>query len=214
MRRRASQGSGSLTSLLDVLFIIVFASLVQSTARGEERVVTAEEAAAAAAEKDAEKEQQAVAPAAPAALAALREAAVSATTRHVETAPLVAVRVSAGGSIVDVEWAGERRALGLPLLERVPDPDIAVAYLGDRAPALRLCGVVAHELRVADLTGHVVVISPAVPLGELSVALVAGLRRDVTRCQIEQQAMAVIVEPQMIAPPAPVAPPPAGGGTP
>jgi hypothetical protein len=110
------------------------------------------------------------------------------------------VRVAADGTLVDVEWAGEKRALGLPLLERVPDPDVAVAYLGDRAPALRLCGVVAHELRAGDLAGHVVVISPAVPLGEMSVALVAGLRRDVTRCQNEQQAMAVIVEPGMVTP--------------
>lgn len=207
MRRRGSQTSGSLTSLLDVLFVIVFASLVQSTARGEERVVAAE---AAAQEAAAQAQEAAVAPAAPTALATLRAAAVSATKQHMETAPLVAVRVSADGTIVDVEWAGEKRALGLPLLERVPDPDIAVAYLGDRAPALRLCGVVAHELRVASLTGHVVVISPAVPLGELSVALVAGLRRDVTRCQTEQQAMAVIVEPSMIAPVTPGAP---GGGS-
>ena len=204
MRRRVSQQSGSLTSLLDVLFIIVFASLVQSTARGEERVVTAEEETAAPVEEPATP----VEPAAPAPLAALRDAAVAATAAHVERAPLVAVRVGGDGTIVDVEWAGEKRALGLPLLERVPDPDVAVAYLGDRAPALRLCGVVAHELRLADLAGHVVVIAPAVPLGELSVALVAGLRRDVTRCQTEQQAMAVIVEPAML--------PPGGhaGGTP
>ncbi len=209
MRRRGSQPSGSLTSLLDILFIIVFASLVQSTARGEERGVTAAEEEAPPVDDTAAL----VTPAGPAPLAALREAAVSATKQHVETAPLVAVRVSADGTIVDVEWAGETRALGLPLLERVPDPDIAVAYLGDRAPALRLCGVVAHELRVADLAGHVVVIAPAVPLGELSVALVAGLRRDVTRCQTEQQAMAVIVEPSMIAPAAPAPTTPAGGGS-
>ncbi|MBZ0233397.1 MAG: hypothetical protein K8M05_13800, partial [Deltaproteobacteria bacterium] len=57
-----SQQSGSLTSLLDVLFIIVFASLVQSTARGEERVVTAEEETAAPVEEPATP----VEPAAPA----------------------------------------------------------------------------------------------------------------------------------------------------
>ena len=77
-------------------------------------------------------------------------------------------------------------------------PDVLVTYLGDRAPALRVCGVVSHELRLADLNGYVVVISPAVALGELPVALVAGLLRDVGRCQAEQQAMAVIVEPEMV----------------
>lgn len=203
--RRRNKPEGSLTSLLDVLFIIVFASLVQSTARGEERVVEAEKAVAPG-------PPEPVAPAPAAELVSLRKAAVAATTKHMESAPLVAVRIGPDGTLVDVEWAGEKRALGLPLLERVPDPDVAVAYLGDRAPALRVCGVVAHELRVADLVGHVVVISPSVALGEMSVALVAGLRRDVVRCQNEQQAMAVIVEPGMIEPPA--APPPAPGAPP
>jgi hypothetical protein len=209
--RRRTRTEGSLTSLLDVLFIIVFATLVQSTARGDERLAAEREVADAVA-----KSPEPVVPAPPAELAALRDAAVSATTARMKSAPLVAVRIGADGTIVDVEWAGEKRALGLPLLERVPDPDIAVAYLGDRAPALRVCGVVAHELRAAELPGHVVVISPAVALGEMSVALVAGLRRDVTRCQSEQQAMAIIVEPGMIGPPVPPVPPspPVQGGTP
>jgi hypothetical protein len=209
--RRRTRPEGSLTSLLDVLFIIVFATLVQSTARGDERAAAEREAADAVVTSP-----EPVVPAPPAELAALRDAAVSATTARMKSAPLVAVRIGADGSILDVEWAGEKRALGLPLLERVPDPDVAVAYLGDRAPALRVCGVVAHELRVAELPGHVVVISPAVALGEMSVALVAGLRRDVERCQSEQQAMAIIVEPGMIAPPVPppAPPPPVQGGTP
>jgi hypothetical protein len=164
---------------------------VQSTARGEERVAAAEPVV---------KPSAPVVPAPPAALVALRDAAVSATTKQMQSAPLVAVRIAPDGTLVDVEWAGEKRTIALPLLERVPDPDVAVAYLGDRAPALRVCGVVAHELRVADLNGYVVVVSPAVALGEMSVALVAGLRRDLVRCQIEQQAMALIVEPAMVAP--------------
>ncbi|HUQ08239.1 MAG TPA: hypothetical protein VM261_37350 [Kofleriaceae bacterium] len=197
--RRRTKPEGSLTSLLDVLFIIVFASLVQSSARGEARVAEAEEAALAKAQAT-KASPGPVVPAAPAELVALRDAAVSVTTTRMKSAPMVAVRIDADGSIVDVEWAGEKHALGLPLLERVADPDIAVAYLGDRAPALRVCGVVAHELRVAELPGYVVVISPAVALAEMSVALVAGLRRDVARCQSEQQGMAIIVEPGMISP--------------
>ncbi len=204
MRRRAVH-AGSLTSLLDVLFIIVFASLVQSTARGEERRESESAAIAAPAM-----------PGPPPTFAALRQAAVAAAVQHVETAPLVVVRVAADGTLAELEWAGERRAVGVPLLERVVDRDVGVAYLGDRAPALRVCGVVARELRSVELAGYVVVIAPASALVELSVALVAGLRRDLTRCQTEQRAMAVIVEPQAIAPaaPRPVVPaPPAGGGS-
>ncbi len=190
MRRRRTPQAGSLTSLLDVLFIIVFASLVQTTARGEERADAAERTARVAAIPEV--------PGPPPSLAALRDAAVTAAAKHVEGAPLVAGRIGADGTLTELEWAGERRAVGVPLLERVADADVGIAYLGDRAAALRVCGVVARELRAADLPGHVVAIAPAVALRELPVALVAGLRRDVLRCQGEQHALAVIVEPDMI----------------
>ncbi len=187
MRRRV-QPPGSLTSLLDVLFILVFASLVQSSASGD---------APAAATVPVGSPPV---PLPPPSFAALRQAAVAAATAQVEGAPLVVVHVAADGTAAELEEASGRRAIGVPLLERVADPDVAVAYLGDRAAALRLCGVVARELRVAELAGHVVVIAPAVALAELPVALVAGLRRDVARCWAEQHALAVIVEPTVVAP--------------
>ena len=187
MRRRRVQPPGSLTSLLDVLFILVFASLVQSNASG-----------------DAPATVPVASPPVPSppppSFAALRQAAVAAATAQVEGAPLVVVHVAADGTAAELEEASGRRAIGVPLLERVADPDVAVAYLGDRAAALRVCGVVARELRVAELAGHVVVIAPAVALAELPVALVAGLRRDVARCWAEQHALAVIVEPTVVTP--------------
>src|SRR5689334_11279321 len=94
--RRRSKPEGSLTSLLDVLFIIVFASLVQQTARGEERVAEAEAAAAALAA--AKQPPVPVVPAPASALVDLRKAAVAVTAKHVETAPMVAVRVGADGT--------------------------------------------------------------------------------------------------------------------
>ena len=196
MRRRRPP-EGSLTSLLDVLFILVFASLVQSQARGAVAGASAAEAAAT----------DAVAPGAPLvpapvvapSFAAAREAAVAAAAKQVAGAPLVVARVGADGALVELELAGEKRPLGVPLLERVTDQDVVVAYLGDRAASLRVCGIVARELRLADLAGHGVVIAPAQPVSELPVALVSGLRRDVARCQVEQQAMAVIVEPEAAA---------------
>jgi hypothetical protein len=134
----------------------------------------------------------------PASLVALRQAAVAAAVQQVAGAPLVVARIAADGTLVELESTGAHHPLGVPLLERVTDADVVVAYLGDRAPALRVCGLAARELRVADLSGHVVVIAPAAPLSELPVALVAGLRADVARCQGDQHAMAVIVEPDAL----------------
>ncbi len=206
MSRRRATSPGSLTSLLDVLFILVFASLVQSTARGEERT-------AAAAPADEPVATAPEVPAPPAAMAALRSAARAAVDARLTQAPLVVVRIAADGLLVELEHA-ERRPLGLPLLEQVADPDVAVAYLGDRVPALRVCGVVARELRTDDLSGHVVVIAPAVALAELPVAIVAGLGRDLVRCQREQGAMALVIEPAALAADRGASSAPGSGGSP
>lgn len=188
MRRRGLRPP-DLTSLFDVLFILVFVSLVNAG-------VTKHAADAAAAARATPTEP--TAPAVPPSLAALRQAAVEVTSAQVRRAPLRVLHVAADGTATSLEDEQGVRALAVPLLEKVADPDVAVAYLGDRAPALQVCGVIARELRRADLAGEVVVIAPAVALAELPVALVAGLRRDVARCQDGQRALAVIVEPSAV----------------
>lgn len=190
MRRRVAP-VGSLTSMLDVLFILVFAALVQSSAQGQPPPAPATAEAAPV-----------PSPPAPPAFVALRAAAVAQTAAQVERAPLVVARVEADGTLAAIELADARRPVGVPLLEQVADLDVGLAYLGDRAPALQVCGAVARELGLASLDGHVVVIAPTRALAELPVALVAGLRRDVTRCQREQHALAVIVEPGAVPAPA------------
>lgn len=190
MRRRVPP-AGSLVSLLDVLFILVFASLIQSQARG----------AAAGAQPDVLPPPPPVpvqpVPAPPAALAAVRAAAADAAARHVGGAPLVVVRIAPDGTLVEIEREGEKRAVGVPLLERV-DEDVKLGYLGDRTPAMQICGVVARELRAADLAGQVIVIAPSIAMRELPAALAPGLRRDVERCTREQHALALVVEPDMV----------------
>jgi len=196
VKRRGTQPE-SLTSLLDVLFILVFAALVHLAAVGEQ--VRAAPPAAASARTPAPDAGVAgidagIAPALPAGHAELRERALIELTRALEGRTAAVARVSPDGTLRAVELGDRTVELGVPLLERVPDPDIALAYLGDRSGELRVCKVVALRLGVTDLRRYLVVIAPDVPLSGLKVALVAGLRRDAERCLAEQQGVAVVVD--------------------
>jgi hypothetical protein len=204
MRRRRSAQPESLTSLLDVLFILVFASVVQvAVSRGKGDEV---EAAAAPAPPEADAGVAVVETidagvAAPAETGALRRRAIGELTRGLEDRAAVVARVGVDGVLRGLD--GDRGvALGVPLLERVPDLDIALAYLGDRSSDMQVCRIVALRLGLADLRGHLVVIAPDVPLEHLPVALVAGLRRDAERCLSEQQGVAVVVDPSTAIAPA------------
>jgi hypothetical protein len=203
MTRRRSARPESLTSLLDVLFILVFATVVQLAVSG---TGDGETAAAPTTPPDAGVPVAAEADAgvaAPAATGALRRRAIGELTRSLEGRSAVVVRVGADGLLRALDGdGGAAVALGAPLLERVPDPDVALAYLGDRSSDMRVCRIVALRLGLTDLRGQLVVIAPDVPLEQLPVALVAGLRRDAERCLLEQQGAAVVVDPSTVIAPA------------
>jgi hypothetical protein len=198
MRRRRSAQPESLTSLLDVLFILVFATVVQlavSRTGGDDPAAAAapppppDAGVPVAAEADGGV-------AAPADTGLLRRRAIGELTRSLEGRAAVVVRIGADGVLRALDGdGGAAVALGAPLLERVPDPDVALAYLGDRSSDMRVCRIVALRLGLADLRGYLVVIAPDVSLEQLPVALVAGLRRDAERCLQEQQGAAVVVDP-------------------
>jgi hypothetical protein len=200
MRRRRGAQPESLTSLLDVLFILVFASLVQLAAAGEKEAAApaapVPDAGVAVAEGDAVD----AGPPPPEGRVVLRERALSALARQLEARRAVVARIAPDGTLRALEHDGGTMALGVPLLERVPDPDIALAYLGDRSPELRVCRAIALRLGLRDLRDQLVVIAPDAPIGSLTVALVAGLRRDAARCLEEQQGVAVVVDATATAP--------------
>jgi len=85
--------------------------------------------------------------------------------------------------------------LDAPLLEHSPDPDVAIAYLGDRTAELRICHVAALHLGAADLGRYLVIVAPDVRLVDLPHALFDGLHRDLDRCLTDQRGVAAIVEP-------------------
>lgn len=190
--RRAVHTPPDLTSLFDVLFILIFAALIRTAAM--------QQAAAQPAEPSEPAPAPPVQPLAPSELHAQALAQLEA---QLETRPTVIVRVAKTGNVTALESGDKRIALDVPLLEHSPDPDIALAYLGDRSAELRVCRLVALHLGLTDLTRHLVIIAPEARGADLPHALYTGLRRDVERCLAEQRGLAVVVDP--------VAGPPAGG---
>lgn len=184
MSRRRGARTSDLTSLLDVLFILVFAALVHAAGR---------EPAPAEAAPEPEPPPEPVAPPAPDAAVAEPEPALP--TPELAGRTVALVRVSRHGVVTAIETADGRHEVGLALVEPSPDPDVVLVYLGDRSPDLRVCRIAALTLGVPDLAEHVVVITPERPLSELTFALAGGLTRDVGRCLEEQAGLALLVDP-------------------
>ncbi len=190
--RRHAYRRPDLTSLFDVLFIIIFASLIRAAA--------AEKAAADALAPPPVPAMPAQ-PAPPPDIAALRTRALADLDRQLATRTPLVIRISAHGVVEAIEADGRRIALDVPLLEHSPDPDVAIAYLGDRSAELRLCRVAAIHLAVTELASYLVIVAPAIPLADLPHALHEGLHRDLDRCFAEQRGLATIVDPAALTPP-------------
>jgi hypothetical protein len=173
-----------LTSLFDVLFIVIFAALIRAAA--------VEQAAAQA----ATPKPVAQPPPVKLASAQLQAAALADLGKQLAARPYVVVRISKG-AITAFELGDKITNLATPLLEHSPDPDIGIAYLGDRADELRICRVIAVQLAAADLANYLVIIAPDQHLPDLPHALYEGLRRDIDRCLADQQALAVLVDPSV-----------------
>jgi hypothetical protein len=171
-----------LTSLFDVLFIVIFAVLIRGAALQE-----------AAAKAAAPPKPGPPPPPQPA--SALKVQALAQLDAQLAARPTVIARISPAGTLSMLESGDQRTPLDVPLLEHSPDPDVAMAYLGDRSAELRVCRLVALHLQLADLANHLVIIAPDARGADLPHALYTGLRRDVERCQYDQHGLAVVVEP-------------------
>jgi hypothetical protein len=180
--RRHVRVPPDLTSLFDVLFIVIFAALIRAAA--------AQHAAAEAA-----KPPPKPAPVQPLPPTALQAKALAQLDSELAARPTLVARITAAGQLSAIETAGKVVPLDLPLVEHSPDPDVALSYLGDRSVELRLCRQLALHLGVADLAPYLVIFAPDAPRAELPHALYEGMRVDVDRCQLEQHGLAVIVEP-------------------
>ena len=164
-RTRRRHVPPDLTSLFDVLFIVIFAALIRAAA-AEHAVAVANAAAAHP-------------PPSPTPVA--RDA-------------FAVLRISGAGTATALEAGGRTETLDVPLVAQSRDPDVALEYQGDRSGELRACRIIALHLGVSDLAHHVVIFALDRRLAELPHALYEGLHRDVDRCLAEQHGLAVIVE--------------------
>jgi hypothetical protein len=195
-RQRHVRRPPDLTSLFDVLFIVVFAALIRAAA--------VEQAAAA---KSAPPPEPAAPRAAvtPPPIAALRQRALDELSKALaDRSPLV-VRITRDGTVEAIEADGVRRTVTVPLLEHSGDRDVELTYLGDRAPDLRVCRIAAHSLGTADLSRYLVIMAPAAARDDLTETLRRGLQRDVGRC-LEQRGIATLIDAAAPAAPTPTSP--------
>jgi hypothetical protein len=181
--RRHVRRPPDLTSLFDVLFIVVFAALIRAAAVQNAALVPPPPA------------PRPSAPQPPPAIAALRQRALADLEAALAARVPLVVRITRTATIEALEVDGKRIALDAPLLEHNPDPDIAVTYLGDRSAELRICRIAALHLGVAELSRYLVIMAPALPLDDLPHALYDGLHRDLDRCLAEQHGLAALIDP-------------------
>lgn len=192
-RKRRVRRPPDLTSLFDVLFIVVFVALIRAAAAEHE-------VAEAAKQQDKEKDPPApVTPAKPPLpidVAKLQSQALKNVTAELAGRQPLVIRISDQGVITKIESGDKQLTLDVPLLVPDPDPTIRVAYQGDRSAQLRACRVAMLQLGLADLSAHLVIFAPARARDDLPHALVGGLDRDLSRCLADQRAIATLVEPK------------------
>jgi len=188
-RKRRVRRPPDLTSLFDVLFIVVFVALIRAAAAEHEVA-------------EAAKTKEPPAPAAPAKpplpldVAKLQSQALKNVTAELAGRQPLVIRISDQGVITKIESGDKQLTLDVPLLVPDPDPTIRVAYQGDRSAQLRACRVAMLQLGLADLSAHLVILAPARARDDLPHALVGGLDRDLSRCLADQRAIATLVEPK------------------
>ena len=183
--RRRVRRPPDLTSLFDVLFIVVFVALIRA-------------AAAMNAEAEATKPppiEPPQPPPPPVEVAALKERALANLKAELAGRSPLVIRISEQGVVEKLEADGKQLALDVPLLAHDPDPMVRKTYIGDRSAQLRVCRVAALNLGLEDLSRYLVIIAPARAPADLSDALIGGLERDVSRCLVEQRGIATIVPP-------------------
>jgi hypothetical protein len=183
--RRRVRRPPDLTSLFDVLFIVVFVALIRAAA--------AQHAAAEATRPPPKAEPQPPQPPQP--VAALKARALANLTAELANRSPLVIRINEQGVVERLEADGKQLALDVPLLAHDPDPMVRKTYVGDRSAQLRVCRVAALQLDLPDLSRHLVIIAPSLAPADLSDALIGGLERDVSRCLVEQRGIATIVPP-------------------
>ena len=185
--RRRVRRPPDLTSLFDVLFIVVFVALIRAAA--------AQKAEAEAKRPPPPPPTKPQPPAPPPDVAALRERALANLGAELAKRTPLVIRLNDANVVEKLEAGDKVLTLDVPLLEETRDVDVPLAYLGDRSASLQLCAIAATQLGVRDLAQYLVIVSPARAFAQLPVVLVEGLHHDFDRCLIDQRGLATLVDP-------------------
>jgi hypothetical protein len=225
MRRRRRKRASELTSLIDVLFILLFASLVQArnSMEREEPAVVADAGVPDAGSPDAGPPDAGPPDAGPpdaapdAAPGPGDGGVLRATNPHRERTRRLSTQVASAVQgadvfVVEVAVAGYATEIGRwrdgallgrqAVQQRLADvrpghSSEYPVYVGDDQPWQRLCSLVLAGLSQPqpDLGGAVVFIIVDVPLDDLPLWLRDGLRADAARCRSDTGATAILLDP-------------------
>lgn len=193
-RQRRPVRAPDMTSLFDVLFILVFVSLVNvgvnhtALEEAEAREKAATEALASASAAHPPPTASASAPPTTSAPPVASAPPIDLSARG---ATLI-VRVDKDGVMKAIERDGAVTPVDEPLLAKVDDPDVLYEYRGDRSREHRICAIVVAKLGVEDLSHFAVVITTDESSADLNVVLGRGIRNDRVRCADEQKGFAVL----------------------
>ena len=209
--------ASSLTSLLDVLFILVFASLAQASAALQQAHEQPAEFRADAGPTDAGPDDAGPRDAGfldagpgdaepePPALptpAAVRERAYEQVLEQARGRELVLARIDAAGVLVSIEREGAPAIpVGVPLLAPAQDAKTALAslaYSGATDSGDGVCDLVRAALDVGSLERYLVVMATEAPTDELPESLFEGLSNTEPRdCLRTRAGLAVWVRAEM-----------------
>jgi hypothetical protein len=193
MRRRGVRYA-ELTSLFDVMYILVFAVLVQAAGLVQKARDEAAEASAAKGTPSAGEPADSHVP--------LRRQAAARLLDLVRRRGITYARISTAGVLTSIEveqpdGSVKVSRLAVPLVQKAADPDVGLVYLGDENASLRLCSLVRLNLGRDDLAQQLVAFVPERPWDELRYALVEGMRRDRDRCFADEKGTAVVLDAQV-----------------
>lgn len=221
-RRRRSARTASLTPLLDVLFILLFASLIQAHSAVEQRPAPTTEVAleervdagvADAMIRDAGVDAFPLGDAGPTsvALASSPDETVHLRRSRVAAEILSEMMLGMDAYTVEVSERGhvfavsrraggeqiERELVDHPLLRRVPvtESDAEYEYIGFNDSGV--CGLVRDHFGLPpDASRHaVVMVLLTVPFADLPLVLARGLKRDLVRCLGDGGGIGMLVQP-------------------
>lgn len=184
-----------MTSLFDVLFILVFVSIINAALSRQD----VEDLKAAAADAKPAPSVSATASAVAAPLPASAKALQAQAIADMDARPAIVARVTDKGVLRALEAGQKQVKLDVPLTEHVADEGLLIGYVGDRSSSMRICALAQLHLGLTDLAPYLVIITSDVPFADLPQTLVNGMQRDAYRCVEEQRATGILVDPSKVA---------------